>query len=60
MTLADCLIDCDMRGSMLSLADQAPGCYERHGWSEFGGIGCDPSGAARVGVTETLQRPKQC
>jgi GNAT superfamily N-acetyltransferase len=43
---------------LFTITWQAPGFYERHGWTEFGRIHCDPPGHARVFMTKTLQRPK--
>jgi GNAT superfamily N-acetyltransferase len=44
---------------LLTITYQAPGFYQRHGWTEFGRIACDPPGAARVFMTKTLQKPDQ-
>jgi GNAT superfamily N-acetyltransferase len=41
-------------GFLYTLTHQAPGFYERHGWTEFGRISCDPPGTARVFMTKTL------
>jgi len=32
------------------------GFYERHGWTEFGRIACDPPGSARVFMTKSLSK----
>lgn len=42
---------------LLTITYQAPGFYQRHGWTEFGRIACDPAGTARVFMTKTLQQP---
>jgi GNAT superfamily N-acetyltransferase len=47
-------------GFLYTVTFQAPGFYERHGWTEFGRIACDPPGTARVFMTKTLQRPDEC
>ena len=39
---------------LLTITFQAPGFYQRHGWTEFGRIACDPPGTARVFMTKTL------
>lgn len=39
---------------LLTITYQAPGFYERQGWTEFGRIACDPPGTARVFMTKTL------
>ena len=39
---------------LYTITYQAPAFYERHGWTEFGRIACDPPGAARVFMTKTL------
>jgi GNAT superfamily N-acetyltransferase len=44
---------------LFTITYQAPGFYERHGWTEFGRIACDPPGAARVFMTKTLQPPDE-
>jgi GNAT superfamily N-acetyltransferase len=44
-------------GFLLTITFQAPGFYERHGWSEFGRIACDPPGTARVFMTKSLHQP---
>ena len=41
-------------GFLLTITFQAPGFYQRHGWTEFGRIACDPPGTARVFMTKTL------
>ena len=41
-------------GFLFTITYQAPGFYERHGWTEFGRIACDPPGTARVFMTKTL------
>jgi GNAT superfamily N-acetyltransferase len=41
---------------LFTITYQAPGFYERHGWTEFGRIACDPDGTARVFMTKTLQQ----
>jgi GNAT superfamily N-acetyltransferase len=43
---------------LFTITWQAPGFYERHGWTEFGRIACDPPGNARVFMTKTLPQPK--
>jgi GNAT superfamily N-acetyltransferase len=43
---------------LFTITWQAPGFYERHGWTEFGRIRCDPPGQARVFMTKTLSRPE--
>lgn len=40
---------------LLTITYQAPGFYERCGWTEFGRIACDPPGTARIFLTKTLQ-----
>ncbi|MEA2739736.1 MAG: hypothetical protein QOH05_3043 [Acetobacteraceae bacterium] len=40
---------------LFTITYQAPGFYERHGWTEFGRIPCDPPGTARVFMTKTLK-----
>jgi GNAT superfamily N-acetyltransferase len=47
-----------MSAFLLTITYQAPGFYERHGWTEFGRIACDPPGAARVFMTKTLSQPE--
>jgi GNAT superfamily N-acetyltransferase len=46
---------------LFTITWQAPGFYERLGWTEFGriscDISCDPPGAARVFMTKTLSQP---
>jgi GNAT superfamily N-acetyltransferase len=42
---------------LFTITYQAPGFYERHGWTEFGRIACDPPGTARVFMTKMLQQP---
>jgi GNAT superfamily N-acetyltransferase len=44
---------------LLTITYQAPGFYERHGWTEFGRIACDPAGTARVFMTKTLRHPDE-
>jgi GNAT superfamily N-acetyltransferase len=44
---------------LFTITWQAPGFYERHGWTEFGRIACDPPGQARVFMTKTLAQPKE-
>ena len=39
---------------LLTITYQAPGFYERLGWTEFGRIACDPPGTARVFMTKRL------
>jgi GNAT superfamily N-acetyltransferase len=39
---------------LLTITYQAPGFYERLGWTEFGRIACDPPGTARVFMSKTL------
>ena len=41
-------------GFLYTITFQAPGFYERNGWTEFGRIPCDPPGSARVFMTKTL------
>lgn len=41
-------------GFLLTITFQAPGFYQRQGWTEFGRIACDPPGTARVFMTKTL------
>jgi GNAT superfamily N-acetyltransferase len=43
---------------LLTITYQAPGFYERQGWTEFGRIACDPPGTARVFMTKTLVQPE--
>ncbi len=43
---------------LFTITWQAPGFYERHGWTEFGRVACDPSGHARVFMTKTLSQPE--
>jgi GNAT superfamily N-acetyltransferase len=43
---------------LFTITWQAPGFYQRHGWTEFGRIRCDPPGNARVFFTKTLQQPE--
>jgi GNAT superfamily N-acetyltransferase len=49
---------------LFTITYQAPGFYERHGWTEFGRIACDPPGTARVFMTKMLshilQAPPSC
>jgi GNAT superfamily N-acetyltransferase len=40
---------------LFTITYQAPGFYERHGWTEFGRIACDPPGTARVFMSKALQ-----
>jgi GNAT superfamily N-acetyltransferase len=44
---------------LFTISYQAPGFYERHGWTEFGRIACDPPGTARVFMTKTLSKPSE-
>jgi GNAT superfamily N-acetyltransferase len=39
---------------LFTITYQAPGFYQRHGWTEFGRIACDPPGTARVFMTKKL------
>ncbi|WP_428485047.1 GNAT family N-acetyltransferase [Rhodopila sp.] len=39
---------------LYTITFQAPGFYERHGWTEFGRVACDPPGTARVFMTKPL------
>ncbi len=41
-------------GFLLTITYQAPGFYERHGWTEFGCVACDPPGTARVFMRKTF------
>jgi GNAT superfamily N-acetyltransferase len=41
---------------LFTITYQAPGFYERHGWTEFGRIACDPPGTARIFMTKTLSK----
>ncbi len=43
---------------LYTITYQAPGFYERHGWTEFGRIACDPPGTARVFMTKSLAQPE--
>jgi GNAT superfamily N-acetyltransferase len=43
---------------LLTASFQAPGFYERHGWTEFGRIASDPPGVARVFMTKILVQPE--
>jgi GNAT superfamily N-acetyltransferase len=45
-------------GFLFTTTFQAPGFYQRHGWTEFGRIACDPPGAARVFFTKSLSQPE--
>jgi GNAT superfamily N-acetyltransferase len=46
------------RAAMLfTISFQAPGFYERHGWSEFGRIPCDPPGTSRIFMSKVLAAP---
>jgi GNAT superfamily N-acetyltransferase len=47
-----------MSAFLLTITYQAPGFYERHGWTEFGRIACEPPGTARVFMTKTLSQPE--
>ena len=42
---------------LYTITFQAPGFYERHGWTTFGRIACDPPGHARIFMTKTLPKP---
>jgi GNAT superfamily N-acetyltransferase len=43
------------RSAMLyTISFQAPGFYERNGWSRFGEIPCDPPGTSRIFMTKML------
>jgi GNAT superfamily N-acetyltransferase len=44
---------------LYTITYQAPGFYERQGWTEFGRIACDPPGTARVFMTKSLTQPKE-
>jgi ribosomal protein S18 acetylase RimI-like enzyme len=44
-------------GFLYTMTVQAPGFYERHGWTEFGRIPCDPPGNARIFMTKALPQP---
>lgn len=39
---------------LFTITWQAPGFYERHGWTEFGRIHCEPGESARVFMMKTL------
>lgn len=41
-------------GFLYTITHQAPGFYQRLGWTEFGRIACDPPGSARVFMTKSL------
>jgi GNAT superfamily N-acetyltransferase len=41
-------------GMLYTITFQAPGFYEKHGWTEFGRVACDPPGTARVFMSKTL------
>jgi GNAT superfamily N-acetyltransferase len=43
---------------LFTITWQAPGFYERHGWTEFGRVSCDPPGNARVFFTKMLAQPE--
>jgi GNAT superfamily N-acetyltransferase len=43
---------------LFTITYQAPAFYQRHGWTEFGRIPCDPPGTARVFMTKTLSQPE--
>lgn len=43
---------------LYTITYQAPGFYERHGWTEFGRIACDPPGTARVFMTKVLEHDR--
>lgn len=43
---------------LFTITYQAPGFYQRHGWTEFGRIACDPPGTARVFMTKSLTKPE--
>ena len=47
-----------MAGFLYTGTYQAPGFYERNGWTEFGRIACDPPGSARVFMTKNFQPAK--
>ena len=36
------------RGVLFTISFQAPGFYERHGWTRFGEVPCDPPGTSRI------------
>ena len=44
---------------LFTITYQAPGFYERHGWTEFGRIACAPPGTARIFMTKTLDQPER-
>ncbi len=44
-------------GFLYTITFQAPGFYERHGWTEFGRVPCDPPGSARIFMTKSLLQP---
>jgi GNAT superfamily N-acetyltransferase len=46
-------------GFLFTITYQAPGFYERNGWTEFGRIACDPTGTAPVFMTKTLKQPER-
>ena len=41
-------------GMLYTISIQAPGFYERHGWTRFGEIACLPPGTSRIFLTKQL------
>jgi GNAT superfamily N-acetyltransferase len=39
---------------LYTISFQAPGFYERHGWTVFGEVPCDPPGTTRVFMSKDL------
>ncbi|MCF7532283.1 GNAT family N-acetyltransferase [Pseudomonas petrae] len=42
---------------LYTISFQAPGFYEKNGWTRFGEIACDPEGASRVFMSKKLCGP---
>jgi hypothetical protein len=41
-------------GVLYTISFQAPAFYEKHGWSRFGEIPCEPEGTSRIFMTKQL------
>ncbi|MDR6868258.1 GNAT superfamily N-acetyltransferase [Microbacterium resistens] len=41
-------------GFLYTISFQAPQFYERHGWTEFGRIPCEPAGSSRIFMSKDL------
>lgn len=44
-------------GVLYTISFQAPGFYQRHGWTRFGEVPCLPPGTSRVFLTKRFDAP---